>query len=211
LFTRLLICSKIALDSKPAANQLKIMPAANSARVVDFIFDLFARRGATEYMGEAVSMSQHMEQTAACAVADGATDALVIAALLHDIGHFIGDHPIDALENGIDNSHEEVGANYLQAHFPPTVSEPVRLHVAAKRYLCATDPAYLGRLSDASVNSLRVQGGPMSTAEIEVFETNPHHHAAVKLRLYDDDGKVAGLTINPLTNYRATLQSLLCE
>jgi phosphonate degradation associated HDIG domain protein len=211
LFTRLLICSKIALDSKPAANQLKIMPAANSARVVDFIFDLFARRGATEYMGEAVSMSQHMEQTAACAVADGAGDELVIAALLHDIGHFIGDHPIDALDKGIDNHHETVGANYLQAHFPASVSEPVRLHVAAKRYLCATDPAYLGRLSNASVNSLQVQGGPMSTAEIDAFENNPHYRAAVKLRLYDDDGKVAGLSINPLTAYRATLELLLCN
>jgi len=187
------------------------MPGTNSASVVDFILDLFARRGATEYMGEAVSMSQHMEQTAACAVADGAADELVIAALLHDIGHFIGDHPIDALENGIDNNHEEIGANYLQAHFPPEVSEPVRLHVAAKRYLCATDPAYLSRLSNASVNSLEVQGGPMSAAEIEGFEANPHHRAAVRLRLYDDDGKVAGLTINPLTAYRATLQSLLCE
>ena len=97
--------------------------------VIDFILDLFARRGATEYMGEAVTMSQHMEQTAACAVADSAPDSLVIAALLHDIGHFIGEHPIDALEKGVDNVHEEVGADYLQAHFPAAVSEPVRLHV----------------------------------------------------------------------------------
>jgi len=160
-------------------------------------------------MGEAVTMSQHMEQTAACAIADDAADDLVIAALLHDIGHFIGEHPIDALEKGDDNYHEEVGANYLQKHFAPSISEPVRLHVAAKRYLCATDADYLGRLSDASINSLKVQGGPMNAAEIASFEANPHHQAAVKLRRYDDDGKVAGLTINPVTSYRQTLESLV--
>jgi phosphonate degradation associated HDIG domain protein len=180
-----------------------------SSNIIDFILDLFAQRGAREYMGEAVTMSQHMEQSAACAVADGAPDSLVIAALLHDIGHFVGDHPIEALENGIDNTHEEVGARYLQPCFPPSITEPIRLHVAAKRYLCATNDEYLGLLSDASVNSLMVQGGPMSPAEVERFETNPHYKDAVQLRLYDDDGKVAGLTIKPVTDYRQTLESLL--
>ena len=176
---------------------------------IDFILDLFAQQGAREYMGESVSMSQHMEQSAACATADGAPDSLVISALLHDIGHFIGEHPIEALENGIDNNHEEVGASYLADHFPASVSEPVRLHVAAKRYLCATDEAYLERLSDASINSLMVQGGPMNATEIEQFKTNPHHRDAVRLRRYDDDGKVAGLTIKPVTAYRETLTSLM--
>ncbi len=185
------------------------MSDPNSQRVTDFILELFSHQGATEYMGESVTMSQHMEQTAACAVADKAADDLVIAALLHDIGHFIGEHPIEALENGIDNNHEEVGANYLQKHFPASISEPVRLHVPAKRYLCATDPDYLGRLSDASVNSLNVQGGPMDATEIERFEANPHHLAAVKLRRYDDDGKIVGLTINPVTDYRNILESMV--
>ena len=180
-----------------------------SDNIVDLILDLFAQRGAREYMGEAVSMSQHMEQSAACAVADGAPDSLVVAALLHDIGHFVGDHPIEALEKGIDNSHEEVGARYLEPFFPSSVTEPIRLHVAAKRYLCATDTGYLEQLSAASVNSLMVQGGPMNSAEIEQFETRPHHKNAVKLRLYDDDGKVAGLTIKPVAEYRGTLESLL--
>jgi len=137
--------------------------------------------------------------------------ALVAAALLHDIGHFIGEHPIDALENGIDNHHESVGANYLQAHFADAVSAPVRLHVAAKRYLCATDSAYLGRLSAASVNSLGVQGGPMNAAEVSAFEAKPYHQDAIRLRLYDDDGKVAGLTIRPVTDYRRMLESLVIE
>ena len=189
------------------------MPQTDSAdqSIVDRILDLFATRGAREYMGEAVSMSQHMEQSAACAAADGAPESLVIAALLHDIGHFVGEHPIEALENGIDNRHEDVGADYLRDYFPPAVTEPIRLHVAAKRYLCATDPDYFGRLSDASVQSLEVQGGPMSTEEIAAFEANPHHREAVKLRLYDDDGKVAGLQIDPVTHYRETMTSLLSD
>lgn len=181
----------------------------NPAQTIDFIFDLFARRGAEEYMGEAVSMAQHMEQSAACAFADNAADSLVVAALLHDIGHFIGEHPIEALENGIDNQHEDAGADYLQNCFPLAVTEPIRLHVAAKRYLCATDDEYLARLSDASLNSLNVQGGPMNATEITRFEANPWHQDAVKLRLYDDDGKVAGLSIKPVTAYRATLETLL--
>jgi len=178
--------------------------------IIDLILDLFARRGSEEYMGEAVSMAQHMEQSAACAVAEGATDDLVIASLLHDIGHFVGDFPIEALENGIDNLHEEAGARFLAGFYPASVTEPIRLHVAAKKYLCAVDKNYLACLSDASINSLRVQGGPMSPAEIAEFESNPHYLAAVDLRKYDDDGKVAGLEIKPVEDYRDKLESLLC-
>jgi phosphonate degradation associated HDIG domain protein len=177
----------------------------NRDTVVDFILDLFRRRGAEEYMGEPVSMAQHMEQTAACAVADGASDDLVIASLLHDVGHFVSDFPIDALENGIDNLHEEAGANFLQAFYPVAVTEPIRLHVAAKKYLCATDEQYFACLSEASVQSLQVQGGPMTGAEVKKFESNPYHQSAVQVRRYDDDGKVAGLDIKSVENYRHKL------
>jgi len=177
--------------------------------VVDFIFDLFSRRGAQAYMGEPISMAQHMEQSAACAVAEGASDDLVIAALLHDIGHFVGDFPIDSLENGIDNLHEEAGAKFLEAFYPASVTEPIRLHVAAKKYLCAVDEQYFACLSAASVQSLQVQGGPMTQAEIETFESSPYHQSAVQVRRYDDDGKVAGLDIKPVQAYRDKLQSLL--
>lgn len=180
----------------------------SSEDVIDFLLDLFAARGAEEYMGEKVSMAQHMEQSAACAVKDGAPDSLVAAALLHDVGHFVTDLPIESLANGIDNSHEEVCADYLAPFYPPAVTEPIRLHVAAKRYLCATDAAYLHRLSDASINSLMVQGGPMNAAEIESFEANPYHRDAIRLRHYDDDGKVAGLDIRPIGEYRQLLESL---
>jgi predicted HD phosphohydrolase len=128
---------------------------------------------------------------------------------LHDIGHFVGDFPVDALENGIDNRHEEAGAGFLEAFYPASVTEPIRLHVAAKKYLCAVDRKYLDCLSAASVNSLQVQGGPMNQAEIANFESNSHYPAAVQLRRYDDDGKVAGLDIRPVESYRDKLESLL--
>jgi predicted HD phosphohydrolase len=177
--------------------------------IVDFILDLFARRGAEEYMGESVSMAQHMEQSAACAVADGANEALVIVLLLHDIGHFVGDFPVEALENGINNCHEDAGANFLAPFFSKAVTEPIRLHVAAKKYLCAVDNEYINRLSDASIHSLNVQGGPMTAAEVKAFESNPYHLVAVKARHYDDDGKVSGLDIRPVKDYRLELESLL--
>jgi predicted HD phosphohydrolase len=177
--------------------------------VVDFIFDLFSRRGAEEYLGESVSMAQHMEQSAACAVADGANEALVIALLLHDIGHFMDDFPLEALENGIDNCHEDAGANFLMSFFPKAVTEPIRLHVAAKKYLCTVDNEYITRLSDASVHSLHIQGGLMTDLEVKAFESNPYHLSAVKARHYDDDGKVFGLNIQPIKDYRAQLELLL--
>ena len=183
--------------------------AVAASDLIDYIFDLFATRGAAEYMGEAVSMKAHMEQTAACAVAAAAPDHLVLAALLHDLGHFIGEHPIDALENGIDNNHEAIGADFLARFYPVEITEPIRLHVAAKRYLCAVDDEYFGRLSPASVQSLEVQGGPMSAAEVAAFERNPHHRDAVQVRRFDDDGKIDGLTIEPVTAYRDRLQALL--
>lgn len=190
-------------------NEKSVNIDINKSNIVDFILELFSRRGAEEYMGEPVSMAQHMEQSAACAVADGASDELVIAALLHDIGHFVGDFPIDALENGVDNLHEDAGAQFLSPYFPSAVTEPIRLHVAAKKYLCAVDKDYIKRLSDASIQSLEVQGGPMNDAQIAAFEANPHHQSAVKARLYDDDGKVAGLDIKPVSAYRDKLESLL--
>lgn len=176
--------------------------------IVDFLLDLFERRGPESYLGEAVSMADHMEQSAACAVEDGAPDTLVIAALLHDIGHFTSDFPLDALENGTDNLHEDAGAIILEEYYPKSVSEPVRLHVAAKRYLCAVDPDYYERLSDASINSLNLQGGPMNADEVAEFEKSPFKDDAVKLRYYDDDGKVKGRTIHKIDHYRPLLESL---
>ncbi len=176
--------------------------------IVDFLLELFERRGPESYLGEPVSMADHMEQSAACAAEDGASDALIVASLLHDIGHFIGEFPLDALENGVDNLHEDAGGDILARYYPPEVSEPVRLHVAAKRYLCTVDPDYYGRLSPASVNSFNLQGGKMSAQEVAEFEASPYHKDAVKLRYYDDDGKVADRTIHKIGYYKPLLEQL---
>lgn len=105
--------------------------------------------------------------------------------------------------------HEDVGSRFLERHFPPEVTEPIRLHVASKRYLCCADPGYLGELSEASRHSLELQGGPFSPAEAEEFRRGPHAAAAVRLRRYDDLATVAGLETPPLERYRPVLESVL--
>lgn len=184
-------------------------PLLNRQTIVPYLLEIFERRGPEAYLGESVSMADHMEQSAACAVADNASNAMVVASLLHDIGHFSGEFPLDALEHGIDNYHQDSGGKILAQFYPAEISEPVRLHVAAKRYLCAVDAQYFAKLSPASVNSLNVQGGEMNAAEIQQFEANAHHTAAVQLRRYDDNGKVAGLTIYKIEHYRDLLQKML--
>jgi len=154
------------------------------------IRDLFATRGNSQYGGEAVSQLEHALQSAALAMADGADDALVAAALLHDVGHLLHDLPADAPDTGIDDHHENSAARMLADLFGPDVCEPVRLHVAAKRYLTATDPDYMATLSGPSVTSLMLQGGPMTTPEQEAFRRLSHWEAAVRLRRYDDAAKV---------------------
>jgi len=157
---------------------------------LDAIGELFEARGTSQYGGEAVTQLEHALQAAALAVADGADDALVAAALLHDVGHLLHDLPTDAPDIGIDDHHENAAARMLAGLFGPEVSEPVRLHVAAKRYLTGTDPAYMAALSDPSVTSLMLQGGPMNEAEQQTFRRESHWEAAVRLRRYDDAAKV---------------------
>ncbi len=176
--------------------------------LADEITELFTRRGATAYFGEPVSMTQHSLQAAYFAQADAAPPALVIAALLHDVGHLIEEVPDDLEDWKIDARHEEVGGRWLASRFPLSVSEPVRLHVPAKRYLCATDGAYFAKLSSASVVTLKLQGGPMSPAETVRFESEPFHHEAVRVRRWDDAGKVAGLATPGLGDYRVLIDAL---
>lgn len=152
--------------------------------------DLFRRKGDSEYGGEAVTQLEHGLQAAAAAIRDGADHPLVAAALLHDVGHLLHDLPDDAPEQGVDDLHEQIGAEWLAARFIPATAEPARLHVAAKRYLCATDPSYAAELSEPSQLSLRLQGGPMSPAEVAEFESLPFAQDAVRLRRWDDEAKV---------------------
>jgi predicted HD phosphohydrolase len=135
-----------------------------------------------------------------------APDRLVVAALLHDIGHLVEDTPEDTADLGIDARHEEIGESWLAQRFGPDVYEPVHLHVAAKRYLCATDPEYFSRLSPASVQSLQLQGGPMLADEIAAFQSNQYFREAVRLRLWDDEAKVPGLATAELPSYCNLIQ-----
>jgi [1-hydroxy-2-(trimethylamino)ethyl]phosphonate dioxygenase len=172
------------------------------------IQDLFAARGGQSYFGESISTTQHALQAAWFARQAGAGDALVLAALLHDIGHLI-----DAVPNEIelwtqDARHEEVGGRWLAKRFGPEVAEPVRLHVPAKRFLCATDGAYRERLSPASMITLKLQGGPMSESEAAIFASEPFHLDAIRVRQWDDAGKVAGLVTRELSDYRELIQKL---
>ena len=176
--------------------------------LADEIFGHFNRRGAAAYFGEAVSMTEHALQAAHFAQEEGAPPSLVVAALLHDIGHLVVAVPDDIEDWTEDAHHEEVGSRWLAARFAPELTEPVRLHVPAKRYLCATDPQYLGRLSDASVLTLKLQGGPMGSAEIAAFEAQPYFREAVRIRLWDDQGKVAGLKTPALSSYREMIEAL---
>jgi [1-hydroxy-2-(trimethylamino)ethyl]phosphonate dioxygenase len=177
--------------------------------VIDEIFRGFREQGAAAYLGEPVSMTEHMLQSAYAAEQDGAPPRLVAAALLHDYGHFLHEYEEDAAEHGIDTRHEEVAHAFLSEYFGPEIAEPIRMHVAAKRYLCATDPSYLGELSPASILSLELQGGPYSQAEVAAFDESPYAEDAVRLRRYDDIGKVAGLETPDLEHYRPVLETAL--
>jgi len=173
--------------------------------IIDDIFSAFRRRGHIRY-GEEVTQMEHMLQTAYFAEQHGASPTLVAAALLHDYGHLVHDLGEDIEDKGIDAVHEEIGADYLQQYFIPEVTEPGRLHVAAKRYLCAVDPAYFATLSPASVQSLALQGGPLNAEEVKAFESSPHFRDAVQLRRFDDMGKAPGMVTPALEYYRPYLE-----
>lgn len=162
---------------------------------------LFAALGGRAYSGEPVSQREHALQSAALAQAEGAPEPLVAAALLHDIGHLVNDQGETPSERGVDDLHQYHGAHFLRALFGPEVLEPIRLHVQAKRYLCATRPGYLERLSPDSQRSLALQGGPFDAAEAAAFERLPHAEAALRLRLWDDAAKQPGRPTPTLSDY----------
>ncbi|MBI1913424.1 MAG: HD domain-containing protein [Planctomycetes bacterium] len=179
--------------------------------VIDRIVSLFLDKGQGAYFGEAVTETEHALQTAHQAEASGAGNELIAAALLHDVGHLLHALAEDLAEKGIDGRHEEGGAAWLERSFGPAVAGPVRLHVAAKRYLCAVDPAYSAELSSASRRSLRLQGGPFSPDEVRRFEQEPFWQAAVALRRWDDAAKVPGLVVPGLEHYRPLLEVVLLK
>ena len=176
---------------------------------LETIIGLFTEHGAREYLGEPVSQLEHALQAARLAVEEDASDPLVVAALLHDIGHLLDDRAAGAGDRGVDERHEDKGDRFLSQYFDNDVTEPIRLHVSAKRYLCAVDNVYLTRLSPASIRSLELQGGPMHRAEVVAFASLPHLDAAVALRLWDDQAKQPGLGVPGLEEYIPYLQRVM--
>ncbi|MGB3410719.1 MAG: hypothetical protein WBA45_05935 [Microthrixaceae bacterium] len=197
---------------------------------VEEVLRLFEDYG-TDLYDETVTQLDHALQTAAHARSDGADQSLVAAALLHDVGHLLdlagmlrgrdtdrggeaqgggGADSVGEVDSvgGVDLKHEQTGSAYLAAIFPPAVTGPIALHVRAKRYLCATRHGYFDGLSAGSVASLARQGGPMTDIEASSFERNPASASAVRLRHWDDLGKVEGIEVPGLGEYRELLLSV---
>ena len=177
--------------------------------IVAWIAELFETGGGQEYLGEPVTQAEHMLQGAALAEHCGQADEVIAAALLHDIGHLVDPDDRFSMDDTKDRHHEDAGARVLEPFFPPVVVECIRHHVAAKRYLCATNPRYADRLSEASVHSLKLQGGPMSEAEVEAFQQNPFLREIIQIRHLDDAGKQVGMEIPTLEHYLPLLQRLV--
>jgi phosphonate degradation associated HDIG domain protein len=166
---------------------------------LDEVLSLFQQWGSHNY-DEDLAQAEHALQTAAHAEAAGVDEPMVAAALLHDVGHLL------ALDGRAPEAgHEDSGAAFLTAVFPPTITRPIALHVAAKRYLCAVDAGYERALSAGSTRSLRRQGGPMSPDEITVFEATPGCQDAVALRRWDDAGKADTASARTIESYRPLL------
>jgi len=179
---------------------------------IDRIAGLFAGEGARSYLGEDVSLATHMLQAAALAQSSGAADHLVAAALLHDVGHFaeVGLRHTDGQQlEPVDYRHEDAGADWLAQWFPEAVTEPVRLHVMAKRYLCAVEPGYFGGLSPASVHTLSLQGGVLPEAAARGFEDRPHARAAIAVRRWDEAAKDPAAATPPFEHFQGLLHTLL--
>jgi gamma-butyrobetaine dioxygenase len=175
------------------------------ALTIDGIFELYRSAGREAYRGEQVSQLEHALQAGFAAEQAGAPTALIVAALLHDYGHYVHDMEGADILRGVHDRHDTIGAEALASMFPAAVTEPIRLHIEAKRYLCACDPIYLASLSLGSTFSLRVQGGPYSAEQAAEFGALPHAQDAAQVRRWDDGAKIAGLKTPDLEHFRPYL------
>ena len=186
-------------------NQYQELSADN---MLDLLKDILLKRGSESYLGEVVTMSEHMLQSAWIAEQAGEDKTIIVAALLHDIGHYTSDFGEDYLDLDIDNVHEVAGERVLNRWFPPEITETVRWHVDAKRYLCAVEPDYFASLSPASVHSLELQGGPMSEDEVLQFQKNPWLDTIVRVRRYDDGAKIQGRKTPDMQHYLTMVEEV---
>ena len=177
---------------------------------IEALLAVLVERGTDWRYDEEVSQLEHALQGAVLARSEQGNSKAVTGALLHDIGHFLmADAAQDERNQDRDLRHETVGANWLSHAFVPEVTEPVRLHVPAKRYLCATEPGYWDDLSEGSKISLRKQGGPMDETEVAAFAMLPGYEAALQLRRIDDRAKVVGLASPPMGSFTEDLLAAL--
>jgi phosphonate degradation associated HDIG domain protein len=165
------------------------------------IAGLLTLKAGGQYGLSDINQRQHALQAAWLAEKMGCPDSVIVAGLLHDVGHLVHDLGDNPAEDGVDDLHEQRGYDFLRVWFAPEVTEPVRLHVAAKRYLCATEADYFAKLSKDSVLSLSLQGGPMSADEVAAFEAVPQSAAAVQLRRFDEQAKVRDLETPPVAHF----------
>jgi len=178
------------------------------SEIVSHIFQVFGARGHRSY-GEDVTELQHALQCATFAQQSGEAPEVVVASLLHDFGHLLHDLGEDVADRGIDARHERVGANQLERWFGPEVVDPIRMHADSKRYLCWKEPGYYGDLSAASKQSLALQGGPMESPEAREFERLPQFDRAIRVRRFDDQGKVHDMKTPTLEDFRPLVESLV--
>lgn len=177
--------------------------------VIRWLSARFESQGAAQYLGESVTLAEHMLQCATLAEADGLSDEIVVAALLHDIGHLSGKDSAYSPDDTHDRRHQESGARIIENTFPADVVDAVRSHVAAKRYLCAIDPAYADELSIASQHSLQLQGGPMAEDEWRAFEQRPNLDMVIAVRRYDDLAKIPERQTPAFSHFWPRLQRVL--
>ena len=172
------------------------------------LLELLASHGGESYFGEPVTVLEHCLEAAHFAREANSPPALIAAALLHDVGHLLHQESEDVADHGIDTRHEELADRLLSAHLPASVTEPIRLHVAAKRYLCFADSSYLAALSPSSVLSLSLQGGPMSSEEASAFLAGPFAQEAITLRHWDDEAKIPALPVPGVDSYLPLVKEL---
>ncbi|XZE42778.1 phosphonate degradation HD-domain oxygenase [Pirellulaceae bacterium SH467] len=177
------------------------------SKVTEQVLAVFRERGSGQYGSECVSQLEHAIQCAMLAQASGADTSLVVAALLHDIGHILDDTDLpDSDDEDLDDSHEERAYPWLLRTFGVAVADPVKLHVAAKRYLCTRDPSYATHLSPASYKSFLDQGGVMTEGELQAFEREPFYREALQLRKWDDLAKVASMPLPDISSFRSLME-----